>query len=218
LAELPAALQTFDKTFHRCLLYKPESAAYGCAASRNRMASILSEDHFHNEDAAYDYVEARLWRDGPVCPHCGVTKGNVGKLQGRSTRIRLYKCYVCGGQFTVKVGTMFQSSHLPLRMWLQAIHLLCSNKKDVSTRQLQLMLRVAPKTAWHLGLRIREAIRDDGFGAAGKVEEFHQSQVWCHGKADSEGIRNCQSGFLSRRRSALFISNKGMIFRTKRSH
>src|SRR5580658_8845991 len=87
LAELPAALQTFDKTFHRCLLYKPESAAYGCAASRNRMASILSEDHFHNEDAAYDYVEARLWRDGPVCPHCGVTKGNVGKLQGRSTRI-----------------------------------------------------------------------------------------------------------------------------------
>ena len=154
------------------------------------MASILSEDHFHNEDAAYNYVEARLWPDGPVCPHCGVIKGNVGKLQGKSTRIGLYKCYVCREQFTVKVGTIFESSHLPLRMWLQAIHLLCANKKDVSTRQLQLMLGVAPKTAWHLGFRIREAMRDGGAGATGEVDEFHWPQGWSYRKSGREGIRN----------------------------
>ena len=124
--------------------------------SRNSTASILSEDHFHNENAAYDYVEARLWPDGTVCPHCGI-KGNVAKLRGKCTRIGLYKCYVCREQFTVKVGTIFESSHLPLRMWLQAIHLLCASKKGISTRQLQRMLRVARKTAWYLGHRIRDA-------------------------------------------------------------
>lgn len=148
------------------------------------MASILSEDHFHNEDAAYDYVEARLWPDGPVCPHCGVIKGNVGKLQGKSTRIGLFKCYVCRKQFTVKVGTIFESSHLPLRMWLQAIHLLCASKKGISTRRLQRMLRVARKTAWHLGHRIREAMGDGslaptgGARATAEVDEFHRSQGW----------------------------------------
>jgi transposase-like protein len=164
------------------LLYKPRRVAYGCAIERNSMASVLFEDHFHNEDAAYDYVESRLWPDGPVCPRCGVIKGNIRKLQGKSTRIGLYKCYVCREQFTVKVGTIFESSHLPLRMWLQAIHLLCASKKGVSARQLQRMLRVALKTAWHLGHRIREAMRDASLppigcaGATAKVDEFHRSQ------------------------------------------
>ena len=143
------------------------------------MASILFEDRFHNEDAAYDYVEARLWPDGPACPRCTGIKGNIGKLQGKSTRRGLYKCYVCREQFTVKVGTIFESSHLPLRMWLQAIHLLCASKKQFSARQLQRTLGVGRQTAWHLGRRIREHSRPlpppiGGAGATAEVDEFRR--------------------------------------------
>ena len=138
------------------------------------MASVLSQNQFHNEEAAYAFVEARIWPQGPICPHCGATKERVGKLTGKTTRIGLYKCYACREQFTVKIGTVFEDSHLPLRQWLQAIHLLCASKKGISTRQLQRMLGVGLKTAWFLGHRIREAMRDGSLtpmGGAGAIIE-----------------------------------------------
>jgi len=88
------------------------------------MASVLSAPHFHNEDAAYEFVEARLWPNGPTCPHCGATKEHVGRLKGKTTRAGLRKCYACRKPFTVKIGTVFEASHAPLRIWLQAIHLI----------------------------------------------------------------------------------------------
>lgn len=94
--------------------------------------SILSATYFHDEQAAYDFVESRLWVNGRVCPKCGVI-GQSGKLDGASTRIGVYKCYACRKPFTVKVGTVFESSHIPLRLWLQAIHLIASSKKGISS-------------------------------------------------------------------------------------
>ena len=82
--------------------------------------SALSALHFHNEEAAYAYVEARIWPEGPVCPHCGVVD-RIGKMGGKSTRVGTYKCYQCRKPFTVKIGTIFEASHVPLNMWLQAI-------------------------------------------------------------------------------------------------
>lgn len=141
---------------------------------------VLLQPQFHSEEAAYAFVEARLWPNGPVCPHCGATKERVGKLAGKATRTGLYKCYACRGQFTVKIGTIFEDSHLPLRMWLQAIHLLCASKKGISTRQLQRMLKCGLKTAWHLGHRIREAMRD-GFlppmGGGGSTVEVDETYI-----------------------------------------
>jgi transposase-like protein len=124
------------------------------------MHSILSEAHFHSEAAAYAFVEARLWPDGPVCPHCGATKERVGRLNGKSTRPGLCKCYACRKPFTVKMHTVMESSHVPLRVWLQAIYLMCSSKKGISTRQLQRTFQCGMKTAWFLGHRIREAMTD----------------------------------------------------------
>ena len=72
--------------------------------------SILSQPQFHNEQAAYDFVEARIWQRGAVCPHCGGVERNK-KLAGKSTRIGVYKCYDCRKPFTVKVGTLFEASH-----------------------------------------------------------------------------------------------------------
>jgi transposase-like protein len=82
-------------------------------------------------------------------------------LSGKTTRVGLRKCYACRAPFTVKMGTVFESSHAPLRIWLQAIHLMVSSKKGISTRQLQRTLGVGMKTAWFLGHRIREAMKGD---------------------------------------------------------
>lgn len=126
--------------------------------------SILSDDHFHNEEAAYAWVEARIWPNGPVCPHCGETK-RTGKLNGKSTRPGVHKCYSCRKPFTVKIGTIFEDSHIPLRIWLQAIHLIASSKKGISANQLHRTLKITLKSAWFLGHRIREAMRAGGFAA-----------------------------------------------------
>ena len=125
--------------------------------------SMHSEAYFHNEDAAHSFFEARLWLDGPVCPHCRCTGKKIAKLKGKSTRRGLYKCYGCRRPFTVTVGTIFQASHLKLHLWLQAIYLLSCHRRRITIRQLQQTLGIGLKTAWVLNHRIRELItRDDG--------------------------------------------------------
>ncbi len=123
--------------------------------------SVLSDRHFHDEAAAYRWVEARVWPEGPVCPHCGSVE-RISPMKGKSTRIGTYKCYACRSPFTVKVGTIFESSHVKLRLWLQAIFLISSSKKGVSANQLHRTLGVTLKTAWFMGHRIREAMKADG--------------------------------------------------------
>ena len=130
--------------------------------------SVLSAPHFHSEEAAFEYVEAHLWPNGPVCPHCGnVDAAKIGRLNGKTTRAGLRKCYECRKPFTVRIGSIFEDSHLALRLWLQAIHLLCSSKKGISTRQLQRTLGCGMKTAWHLGHRIRLAMDPGAVGPLG---------------------------------------------------
>jgi transposase-like protein len=121
------------------------------------MVSALSASHFHSEEAAFAYVEARLWPNGPVCPHCGGVD-RVGKLKGKTTRCGLWKCYQCRKPFTVRMGTIFESSHLPLHIWLQAMYLIAGSKKGISSNQLHRTLGVTLKTAWFMSHRIREAI------------------------------------------------------------
>ena len=143
------------------------------------MASILSEDRFHNEEAAYAWVEARIWPHGPVCHHCKSTE-RISKMGGKSTRIGLYKCYACRKPFTVKMGTVFEASHVPMRMWLQAIYLLCSSKKGISTRQLQRTFDVSLKTAWFMAHRIREAMATVGvepMGGEGAIVEIDETFI-----------------------------------------
>jgi hypothetical protein len=80
-------------------------------------------------------------------------------MAGKTTRIGLCKCYACKKPFTVRQGSIFESSHLPLRYWLQAIHLMSASKKGISTRQLQRMFQCSMRTAWHLSHRIREIMK-----------------------------------------------------------
>jgi hypothetical protein len=153
---------------------------------------VLSEHRFHNEEAAFAYIEAEIWPNGPVCPHCdNADNAKIGRLDGvRSkpskkspdgvVRVGLRKCYVCREQFTVRIGTIFEDSALPLHLWLQAIHLLCCSKKGISTRQLQRILGCGMKTAWHLGHRIRHAMAPGAppqLGGVGKTVEADETEL-----------------------------------------
>jgi Transposase and inactivated derivatives len=141
--------------------------------------SILDAKVFHDEAAAYRFVEERVWPEGPVCPHCGSTKEHVGKLKGKSTRVGTYKCYGCRKPFTVKIGTIFEASHVKMNLWLQAIYLMCSSKKGISSNQLHRTLGVTLKTAWFMSHRIREAMKVDPsegpLGGEGQVVEADET-------------------------------------------
>ena len=141
--------------------------------------SVLNQKPFHSEAAAYAFVEAHVWPDGRVCPHCGVVDQS-GPLKGQSTRIGVYKCYACRKPFTVKVGTIFEASHVPLHKWLQAIFLLCSSKKGISSNQIARTLEVTLKSAWFMSHRIREAMRDGSLsplGGAGMIVEADETYI-----------------------------------------
>jgi transposase-like protein len=146
------------------------------------MTSALSAKHLHDEAAAYKWVEARVWPNGRVCPHCGVVDDSC-LLKGKSTRIGLYKCYSCRKPFTVKVGTIFESSHVKLHIWLQAMHIMASSKKGFSSNQFARVLGVDLKTAWFMSHRIRLAMAPGGsmppMGGEGKVVEVDETY---HGK------------------------------------
>ncbi|HBR68302.1 MAG TPA: IS1595 family transposase [Rhodospirillaceae bacterium] len=135
------------------------------------MKSVLSQKHFHDEKAAYAFIEKRVWANGRCCPHCGVMDRS-GPLKSKAetehkVRIGVYKCYECRKPFTVKVGTIFESSHIKLHIWLQAIFLISSSKKGVSANQLHRTLGITLKSAWFLSHRIREAMRDGDFAPLG---------------------------------------------------
>jgi transposase-like protein len=146
--------------------------------------SVLNAPHFLHEADAFEHVEAMLWPNGPVCPHCrNADQAKIGRLQGKTTRMGLRKCYACKKPFTVRMGSIFEDSHLPLHLWLQIIHLMCSSKKGISTRQIQRMLECSMKTAWFLTHRIREAMKDHRglftppIGGAGKTVEVDETYV-----------------------------------------
>ncbi|MBV9063614.1 MAG: IS1595 family transposase [Alphaproteobacteria bacterium] len=139
--------------------------------------NVLSAPHFQDENAAFAYVESHLWPNGPKCPFCGSGE-RVGRLAGKTTRPGLHKCYECKKPFTVRMGTIFESSHLPLHLWLQVIHLMCASKKGISTRQIQRLLRCSMKTAWFLTHRIREIMKPaegSKLGGEGKTVEADET-------------------------------------------
>jgi transposase-like protein len=143
------------------------------------MASKLSAPHFHDEKEAFSYVEARVWPNGAVCPHCGGVE-RISRMQGKSTRMGLHKCYQCRKPFTVRMGTIFESSHVPLHIWLQAMYLIAGSKKGISSNQLARTLGLTVKTAWFLSHRIREAMREGDltpFGAGGGAVEVDETYI-----------------------------------------
>jgi transposase-like protein len=140
----------------------------------------LTSPIFTNEAKAIEHMEADRWPDGkPGCPLCGVV-GEAAKMGGK-TQAGMWLCKACRGKFTVRTGTVFERSHIPLHKWLLATHLMASSKKGISAHQLHRMLGITYKSAWFMAHRIREAMApatDAGpLGGKGKVVEVDEMYV-----------------------------------------
>ncbi|OQM76475.1 IS1595 family transposase [Manganibacter manganicus] len=183
--------------------------------------SVLSRPYFHDEAAAFEHVEEIMWPQGPVCPKCGsmekhyALKGVRSKPSKKNPhgveRHGLYKCAACRGQFTVRMGTIFEETHLPLHKWLQAIHLMCSSKKGISAHQLHRVLECTYKTAWFLAHRIREAMRSDDFtpmGGNGKAVEVDETFI-----GRLYGVEKCKAS-RAHKNTVLTLVERGGIARS----
>jgi transposase-like protein len=157
------------------------------------MSIDLSNPIFHNEDAARKHFEALHWPNGPVCPHCGVIN-EATELKGASTRPGLYKCRACEEQFSVTIGSVMESSHLPLTKWAAAFHLMASSKKGVSAHQLMRQLGIGSyRSAWFLAHRVREAMTDrdaSPMGGEGSIVEIDETFI-----GRKEGTPKARAGF-----------------------
>jgi len=111
-------------------------------------------DRFHSEERCLEYLQGLRWPNGVRCPRCDSDK--ISRIVKRAQ----YDCDSCRYQFSVKAGTIFHDSHLPLRKWFAAVYLMCEARKGVSANQLKRTLKVAYKTAWYLCHRIRAALKD----------------------------------------------------------
>lgn len=111
---------------------------------------------FPDSESARVYIEERRWGGQPVCPHCEEKE----RVQTRK-KVGYFRCLACKQDFTVRTGTIFERSHVPLNDWLYAIYLVCVARKGISSMQLSKELSVTQKTAWFMLQRIREACGND---------------------------------------------------------
>jgi transposase-like protein len=145
------------------------------------MSAELQDPRFTDETAAREALEAIVWPNGPVCPHCGNADATkIAKLETKTARPGLRYCNECKGQFTATVGTIFERSKIPLTKWWLAAHLIGSSKKGISSHQLHRMLGVSYKSTWFMMHRLREAMRDGALsplGGSGKTVEVDETFI-----------------------------------------
>jgi transposase-like protein len=171
--------------------------------------SGLSDAHLHDDAAALAYLEAALWPNGPVCPHCGATD-RIYELKGKSTRPGVRKCGHCKKPFTVTVGTVMERSHIPLHKWLQAICLMTASKKGISAHQLHRTLGIRYQSAWFMAHRIREAMRDGSLGPLGGNNAVEADETFIGRK---KGVPVPKGGY-SHKHAVLGLVERGGKVRT----
>ncbi|MBR0975576.1 IS1595 family transposase [Bradyrhizobium japonicum] len=146
--------------------------------------SNLQNPVFQDETKAREWLEARVWPNGPHCPHCGnADQAKIKKLEGKAHRPGVYQCGepACRQQFTVTVNTVFERSKIPLSKWLAALFLMTASKKGVSAHQMHRMLGISYKSTWFMMHRLREAMRAGGLlppmGEGGKPVEADETFI-----------------------------------------
>lgn len=142
------------------------------------MTCDLTNPIFTDEAAAVAHMEADRWPNGVTCPLCGGAD-NATKMGGK-TQAGMFLCNDCRGKFTVRTGTVFERSHIPMHKWLLATHLMASSKKGISAHQLHRMLGITYKSAWFMAHRIREAMAPASgakLGGAGMVIEADETEL-----------------------------------------
>jgi len=121
--------------------------------SRSTISTFQLFEKFPDEESARIYLEKRLWKDGARCPKCKGTE----YVRGRKGKHGVYFCNKCRLDFTVRTGTIFGRSHVPLHKWLYAMYLLVTARKGISSLQLGKEIGITQKSAWFVLQRLREA-------------------------------------------------------------
>lgn len=136
--------------------------------------TVVMAPYFFDDDKAREFLEAKRWPDGPICPHCGEVD-NAYRLspkpskKDKHVRKGVWKCGGCREQFSVTVGTVFEHGRVSMSKWLLAIHLMCASKKGMSAHQLFRMMQTfygkkgSYKTAWFMFHRLRFAMTQHPF-------------------------------------------------------
>jgi transposase-like protein len=150
------------------------------------MKSVFAAPHFQNDDAARKVLEATLWPDGPVCPHCGIVNHAYP-----TKRAGVYRCAeaACRNDFSVTMKTLMERSHIALHKWMQAFHLMASSKKGVSAHQLHRTLNITYRSAWFMAHRIREAMRTGGIGPLGGEGKIVEADETYFGNVEKAKVR-----------------------------
>jgi len=162
------------------------------------MTCDLTAPEFTDEIAAVAHMETSRWPNGASCPHCAsdnVRKMETGKQAG------MFLCNACREKFTVRTGTVFERSHIPLHKWLIAMHLMAASKKGISAHQLHRMLGITYKSAWFMAHRIREAMapakNDAKLGGEGRIVEADETEIVPSRKTKGARVRANNPKFMS---------------------
>ena len=149
--------------------------------SRSTISTFQLFQMFPDEETARLYLESRLWPKGVTCPTCA----GQDRITPRKAGFR--RCNKCQLDFTIRTGTIFERSHIPLHKWLYAMYLLVTARKGISSMQIAKEIGVQQKSAWFMLHRIRKAMQDepgqlsgtiemDETFVGGKIENMHKSQ------------------------------------------
>ncbi len=153
----------------------------------------ITDKIFYDETSARAHLEKMRWNGKPTCPHCGgIDKIKPAKMMSKPTKAKpvpepllgFYHCGDCRKRFTVRTGTVYERSHIPLHKWVLATHLICASKKGMSSHQLHRMIGVTYKTAWFMSHRIREAMNDSNPDIIGGEGKTIQADETYFGKKD----------------------------------
>lgn len=153
----------------------------------------LTAKIYHNEDAAREHLETIRWGKGRFCPFCGGTeKIKATPMKSKPTKANpeiaeikgYYHCGDCRQRFTVRTGTVYERSHIPLHKWVMATQLICASKKGMSSHQLSRMLGVTYKSAWFMAHRIREAMNDSNPDPIGGKDKTVQADETYFGQKE----------------------------------
>jgi hypothetical protein len=174
------------------------------------MAKLFENKIFQEPEAAREWLEARLWPQGPICGHCGT----IGEARALSNLPGTYQCNACRKQFTVTVGTVFERSHIPLNKWLLATFLFVSSKKGISAHQMHRLLGITYKSAWFMMHRLREAMTPTApgpLGGAGKIVEADETYLLKSGNKVTP-----KAGGYAHKMKVLSLTERGGAIRSMR--